>query len=65
MLRDNTYGLMMTAAAPRLPTFLNFLKSVSVDRWPCAAPHRRGPHRTETPLKEFAGNLLQTLFLML
>jgi len=42
MLQDNTYGVMMTAAAPRLPTFLNFLKSVSIDRRSCAAPHRRG-----------------------
>jgi hypothetical protein len=38
MLQDNTYGLMMTAAPPGLPTFLNFLKSVSVNRRPCAAP---------------------------
>ncbi|MDX6461478.1 MAG: hypothetical protein QOE55_5175 [Acidobacteriaceae bacterium] len=48
---DNTYGLVMTAAAPRLPAPLNFLKSLRSIRSPCAAHHHRGPHRTETPLK--------------
>jgi hypothetical protein len=33
MLQDNTYGLMMTAAAPRLPTFLNFFE-ICLDRSP-------------------------------